>query len=346
MKIIINASDIHCGGGKIMLNDLLDAALQRKEINFFIFVDKRYDKTSYLAENINFIEVSIRGRFSVDSRIKKLVEQSDIVLYIGDLPPFKRHNCQVTQLLMNRYFIDNFSTGGMPLIDRIRLTIERLAFKIFLKNADQLVVQNLVMKDLLLKIGYSNDIISVLPYKKIDILIESDLKKEKNSFIYVASGEPHKNHKNLISAWIYLKNEGINPLLFLTLDDNTELYNFIMDQIKKYDLNIEIKSKLPREELLRYYQKVSALIYPSVFECFGLPLVEAGRFELPVVASESDYIRDLLDPDETFDPESPRSIARAVKRFLGYTEKRYNVISPDNFIGKLINNAKQIQKHQ
>ena len=42
---------------------------------------------------------------------------------------------------------------------------------------------------------------------------------------------------------------------------------------------------------------------------------------LPVLASELDYYRDVLDPDQSFDPNSNISVARAVKRFLGIAEE-------------------------
>ena len=46
------------------------------------------------------------------------------------------------------------------------------------------------------------------------------------------------------------------------------------------------------------------------------PLIEAKYLNLPVLAGELDYIRDLIDPIQTFDPNSSISIYRAVKRFL------------------------------
>lgn len=52
-----------------------------------------------------------------------------------------------------------------------------------------------------------------------------------------------------------------------------------------------------------------------------MPLVEARQAGLQVVASELDFVRDVLDPDETFDPDSSISIARAVKQFLGISEQ-------------------------
>ena len=73
---------------------------------------------------------------------------------------------------------------------------------------------------------------------------------------------------------------------------------------------------LPHDRLLAMYRASGALIYPSSFESFGLPLIEARQAGLPVLAPELDYVRDVIDPDETFDPRSPISIARAVRRYL------------------------------
>ena len=49
-----------------------------------------------------------------------------------------------------------------------------------------------------------------------------------------------------------------------------------------------------------------------------MPLLEAEHFKVPILAPELDYVRDLVVPNEVFDPQSPLSISRAVQRFLGY----------------------------
>jgi glycosyltransferase involved in cell wall biosynthesis len=59
------------------------------------------------------------------------------------------------------------------------------------------------------------------------------------------------------------------------------------------------------------------LIYPSLFESFGLPLLEARQAGLPIIAAELDYVRDIVEPVVSFDPESALSIARAVMRYQG-----------------------------
>jgi hypothetical protein len=69
-------------------------------------------------------------------------------------------------------------------------------------------------------------------------------------------------------------------------------------------------------------------------------LIEAHNINLPIIAAELDYVRDMVHPVETFDPKSPRSIARAVKRFLGNQEPSLQVISANQFIDELITYTK------
>ncbi len=83
--------------------------------------------------------------------------------------------------------------------------------------------------------------------------------------------------------------------------------------------------------MLRLYLRAGALIYPSFSESLGLPLLEAQAAGLPVLASERDYVRDLLEPDETFDPASPLSIARAVKRHPGRPEAPLKMLNASQF---------------
>ena len=336
MKIIIIASDIHVGGGKVVLNDLLVAAMDLKFIDFHVLIDSRFNSLPYNSQNISFIEISkIKRIFYVNKIISNIVEQEDVILNISGLPFFKKYKCSKVQYIMIRYFIDRYSTHGLPTFVRLRLALQKLAFSLFLSYADYIFVQNSVMKGLLNNLAYSSNNIEVIPYKNID-LISSSEQKIKESLIYVASEEAHKNHLNLIHAWVILAKENIYPTLILTIDDKSNLCNEILIHTKKYNLNIIIKSRLERDELLSYYGKVNGLIYPSFFECFGIPILEALNYNLPIIASELDYVRDFVNPAETFDPNSPKSIARAVKRFFGHEEKMISVLSAKEFTKEIV----------
>ena len=336
MKIVIIASDIHTGGGKVVLNDFLNAAKQMLSINFYVLVDERFNLEGFNSNNISFEKISKTQRiFYVNKVVSEIVNIEDVIINISGLPYFKRYPCSKVQFIMNRYFIENYPTVGLPLLVRLRLAFQKVAFSYFLKYTDYIFVQNSVMRDLLLKLGFKNDIIEVIPYKNIDKVIFQD-QKIKESFLYVASEEVHKNHLNLVKAWIRMSEENIYPTLYLTIDDKTELYKKILIDIQKFNLRINVLSNIPREELLKYYDKVSALIYPSYFECFGIPLIEAKNHNLPVIASELDYVRDFVNPVESFDPHSPKSISRAVRRFLGQDEKKITVLSPKDFAKEIV----------
>jgi glycosyltransferase involved in cell wall biosynthesis len=139
--------------------------------------------------------------------------------------------------------------------------------------------------------------------------------KKQFDFVYVASGDPHKNHKTLLAAWALLAQEVPCPTLAVTIDPN--LYPELAGSISNSGLPITTLGALTAEKIHHLYPLCGALIFPSYSESFGLSLLEAARHQLPILASELDFVRDVVAPVQTFNPHSARSIARAVHRFLG-----------------------------
>jgi glycosyltransferase involved in cell wall biosynthesis len=92
---------------------------------------------------------------------------------------------------------------------------------------------------------------------------------------------------------------------------------------------------LPHHELIELYSSVRYLIYPSLYESFGIPLLEAKQAGLSIVAAELDYVRDSINPDQSFDPNSAVSIARAIKRSLGISDQLATVLGADEFLSKI-----------
>ena len=83
---------------------------------------------------------------------------------------------------------------------------------------------------------------------------------------------------------------------------------------------------------------MSALIYPSKIESFGLPLIEADAMNLPIIAAELDYVRDICSPTQTFDPNSSISIARAIMRFLNIKNDPIKILNGHDFWQELLLN--------
>ena len=339
MKIFVNASNIHTGGGKVILYDFLSAIKYFDQIKFNIYIDSRFDFTEFERKNVSFTKIKKRQRFLVCFEIEKQTHNDDIVIYLTNIPPIIRHKCKTILMLQNRFVIDYFSLSGFSSLTKIRINVEKILFFINKNNVDYIVVQSNSMSSVLQKKGIDKNKLLIIAYKNIDEqeeITNVNHRGQNNIFLNVSSDDPHKNHKNLIEAWCLLSEENIYPKLILTIDKNTNLYSSIIKKVDKYGLNVDIIPNLERKKILNLYKQSSALIFPSFFESYGLPLVEANHYKLPVIASELDYVRDILDPVETFDPNSAKSISRSVKRFLNIKEKKTDIVAPVEFIKSVI----------
>ena len=114
-----------------------------------------------------------------------------------------------------------------------------------------------------------------------------------------------------------------------------DLTNWIQDYKNRNSLNIIQKTPASRKDVFDLYKAHEVLIFPSYFESFGLPLLEAQQFGLSIIASELDFVRDSSEPLETFDPHSPTSIRRAVERYLKIKNTPL-IQTPNEFIKNLL----------
>ncbi len=346
--IYIHAINVHQGGGSTLLNALLKVLPDSVKVQ--VLLDRRMQLPEGLPESIRIKRVSpsIIARFKAEQWLSKNVYSGDVVLSFGNLPPLFKSHGRIVVFVQNRYLVDYVSLDDLTLREKVRISIERFWLSARMGNADEFFVQTPEMKRLLTIRPQGNKFatIKVVPFVAepsgyVRSLAKSVvLKSEISTFLYVATGGAHKNHKRLIQAWCLLAEDGLFPSLRLTLDEsqNQELWLDIELMRQRYVLKITNEGILSHAEILVLYNNVDALIYPSTFESFGLPLIEARQAGLRVLAPEMDYVRDILDPDQTFDPQSSISIARAVKRFMGIQEQPLPLIDAKGFLKHLIGN--------
>ena len=78
---------------------------------------------------------------------------------------------------------------------------------------------------------------------------------------------------------------------------------------------MQLTGWIPREELLKLYSRATAFIYPSTFEGFGMPVLEAMAAGLPVACSDIPPLREVAGEAALFfDPLSEDAIADALDR--------------------------------
>lgn len=320
-RLIIHAPNIHQGGGAILLSELLAAIPPLTPA--VALLDARFSAPASQHSNllVKRFEPTVLSRFKAEVSLRLLVRESDRVLCFGNLPPLFRLKAAPAVFLQNRYVVDKQAPlCALPLKSRIRLHIEKIWLRNFRKNACHFVVQTHSMQRLTdACLGVQSSCFPFVPATVNSLSqVQLDQTIRQFDFVYVASGEAHKNHFALIEAWRLLSAEGLFPSLALTLSPELapELCSRVERETISGGLRIHNLGFLSHVRLLELYRESGALIYPSSFESFGLPLIEARQAGLPVLAPELDYVRDVIDPHETFDPRSPVSIARAVMRHL------------------------------
>jgi glycosyltransferase involved in cell wall biosynthesis len=75
------------------------------------------------------------------------------------------------------------------------------------------------------------------------------------------------------------------------------------------------------EQLPIYYSAADVFIFPSLYEGFGIPLIEAMACGTPVVCSDSPLFREVGEQALRYaDPQQPEAIAREVRSILGQPE--------------------------
>ena len=346
-KLFIHASNVHQGGGR----SLLDALLKAFQGDIVLSVDVRMPLSGDLSKSIYVKRVnpSLMCRFNAERWLARSVASEDVVLCFGNLPPLFKLSGHTVVFVQNRYLIDDVKLNGFPLGVRFRLIIERLWLSCKMSNVSEFIVQTPTMKRLLELKTRGRVPVRVLPfvseskgYKRGELHLKKVQKESEFDFVYLASGEPHKNHLRLISAWCLLAEEGLFPSLCLTLDAARfpGLCQEIEAMHQQYGLKVVNAGWLSHQEVLSLYKMAGASIYPSTLESLGLPLIEARQAGLPVLAPELDYVRDVLDPEQTFDPESAVSISRAVKRFLVLQEQPLPLQDAAVFIEYLLEGEK------
>lgn len=340
-RYILYAPNVHQGGGKSLLLPLLEVLQEDQSVTFILDQRLQIPEGITLTGHVHRVAPTLTARLVIEWRLRKLLSVEMVLLSFNNLPPLLVHKGEQQVFVQNRYLVDpepSFET--LPRIVKVRLTLERWWLRSRAKYVDQFIVQTPTMAGLLTEsLGMPA---KVLPFSAIHRAPSSKQQSAETwqyDFLYVASGEPHKNHKTLVQAWIKLSKVGCHPTLALTLDTKRfpELCGWIAEQIREYGLKITLLGECPADQMSRLYEISRALIYPSRYESFGLPLLEAVDAGLPILAADEAYVRDVVKPTAVFDSGKPLSIAEAVRSF-SYAPARINIqlLTADEFLRRTL----------
>lgn len=137
--------------------------------------------------------------------------------------------------------------------------------------------------------------------------------------LYVGNIKPHKNIPSLLKALDKLNKN--NKLVIVGKRDNA--YDEIFDVIKEHDLSDRVifTGFVSDEDLILLYNAATLFVYPSLYEGFGLPPLEAMASGTPVITSNLSSLPEVVgDAAITVDPYNINELANEINNVLSDKE--------------------------
>ncbi len=139
-----------------------------------------------------------------------------------------------------------------------------------------------------------------------DEMSRGEPRRREPFLLYPAKPWPHKNHARLLEAFALLRRERPELRLVLTGGGDTPVAD-----------GVERLGRVSVDELAGLYRSAAALVFPSRYEGFGQPPLEAMACGCPVACSDAASLPEVVgDAARLFDPGSPEEIAAAVAEVL------------------------------
>ena len=152
---------------------------------------------------------------------------------------------------------------------------------------------------------------------------------EQPYILFVGTFEPRKNIKTLVLAFDYLKKKFDLPHRLVLIGKKGWGYESILKCIENsaYKKDIYHLNYLADELVAQFYQQAEVFVYPSFYEGFGLPVLEAMNLGTPVITSNVSSLPEVVDSAAiTINPQD----------FIELAEAIFKVLSNDNLRKQLI----------
>ncbi len=135
--------------------------------------------------------------------------------------------------------------------------------------------------------------------------------------LYVGNIKPHKNLERLIAAFAAARPDGPDGLKLVVIGDETSNYPSVRQAVHRHRLDKHVRffGFLPAATLVVFYRLARAFVFPSLYEGFGLPPLEAMANETPVVTSNVSSLPEVAGEAALLvDPYDVASIADGIRR--------------------------------
>lgn len=320
MKIAVDARMYNMSGigtyiQNLMKNNCYKIALGKKE------------EIENIKEIENFIEFDV-GVYGIKEQLKfpykELKKLKPDILHIPhyNVPIFYRGDMIVTIHDLTHIVYSEF------LSNKFAKYYAKLMMKIAIKKAKFIfTVSENTKKDILKYFKVKEDKIKVIQLgvkesieekskEEIEYLYDKfNIPKQKKILMYVGNLKPHKNLERLLKAFSKIDNKDCVLLLVGKAFEDYELNK------KEQELKIEDKvihtGIVTEKELCDLYNLADLFVFPSLYEGFGLPIIEAMKCGTKVVSSNSSSLPEVGgDKIPYFNPENIEEMSEVIEKEL------------------------------
>jgi len=222
--------------------------------------------------------------------------------------------------------------------DKLFRLYVRIVLKIVKNRVNRILTISLFSKNEIIeifKVCVEKIVVTYLACENISIVkINNDLlrntyKIDSNFILFVSTLEPRKNLLVLIEAFSILKRSGNIKQKLVICGSKGWYYEEIFTKIKEFNLQNDIifTGYVPREYLLMLYSSADLFVYPSLYEGFGLPVLEAMACGCPVIASQTSSLPEVAgDAAILFNPNDKNELATKILEVIENIELRKELV--------------------
>lgn len=209
-----------------------------------------------------------------------------------------------------------------------------------ISSADAIItVSESTKRDLVAEYGVSSERVTAVPLaidEEINRSVTDDERHtvlsqytiEKPYLLYVGTLEPRKNIVRLIKAFDQVKTDTGCDHRLVIVGKKGWLFDDIFAVVRDRDLENEVvfTGFVPDEHLPAFYDAADGFVFPSLYEGFGLPPLEAMAHGTPVIIGDSSSLPEVVgNAGLLVDPENIESIADGIARLVTDAELRVNL---------------------